>query len=71
MSMAYGLDITHTLHMSVLSVEQGKSVIRSVETRNIIRLNSVKNTNFGLDNKKSFLMHPKIVFGVTDHFSIK
>ena len=34
--MEYGLDITHTLHMSVLSVEQGKSVIRSVETRNTI-----------------------------------
>ena len=37
----------------------------------ILRLNSVKNTNFGLDNKKSFLMHSKIVFGVTDHICIK
>ena len=37
----------------------------------IYRLNSVKNTNFGLDNKKSFLTHSKIVFGVTDHFCIK
>ena len=37
----------------------------------IIRLNSVKNTNFGLDNKKLFLMHWKIVFWVTDHFSVK
>ena len=35
------------------------------------RLNSVKNTNFGLDNKKSFLTHSKIVFGVTDNFCIK
>ena len=35
------------------------------------RLNSVKNTNFGLYNKKSFLTHPNIVFGVTDHFCIK
>ena len=35
------------------------------------RLNSVKNTNFGLENKKSFLTHSKIVFGVTDHFCIK
>ena len=37
----------------------------------ISRLNSVKNTNFGLYNKKSFLTHPNIVFGVTDHFCIK
>ena len=37
----------------------------------IFRLNSVKNTNFGLYNKKSFLTHPNIVFGVTDHFCIK
>ena len=37
----------------------------------IPRLNSVKNTNFGLENKKSFLTHSKIVFGVTDHFCIK
>ena len=37
----------------------------------MVRLNSVKNTNFGLDNKKSFLMHSKIVFGVTDHICIK
>ena len=37
----------------------------------IPRLNSVKNTNFGLYNKKSFLTHPNIVFGVTDHFCIK
>ena len=37
----------------------------------VLRLNSVKNTNFGLDNKKSFLTHSKIVFGVTDHFCIK
>ena len=35
------------------------------------RLNSVRNINFGLDNKKSFLVHSKIVFGVTDHFCIK
>ena len=28
----------------------------------IFRLNSVKNTNFRLDNKKLFLMHWKIVF---------
>ena len=35
------------------------------------RLNSVKNTNFGLDNKKSFLTHSKIVFGVTDNICIK
>ena len=35
------------------------------------RLNSVKNTNFGLDNKKLILMHWKIVFWVTDHFCIK
>ena len=34
-------------------------------------LNSVKNTNFGLYNKKSFLTHPNILFGVTDHFCIK
>ena len=37
----------------------------------ITRLNSVKNTNFGLDNKNSFLMHWKMVFWVTDKFSIK
>ena len=37
----------------------------------INRLNSVKNTNFGLDNKKPFLTHSKIVFGVTDNFCIK
>ena len=37
----------------------------------ICRLNSVKNTNFGLDNKKLFLMHWKIVFWVTEHFCIK
>ena len=37
----------------------------------IIRLNSVKNTNFGLYNQTSFLMDSKIVFGVTDHFCIK
>ena len=29
---------------------------------NICRLNSMKNTNFGLDNKKLFLMHWKITF---------
>ena len=39
--------------------------------RYMVRLNSVKNTNFGLENKKSFLTHSKIVFGVTDHFCIK
>ena len=37
----------------------------------MFRLNLVKNTNFGLYNKKSFLTHSKIVFGVTDHFCIK
>ena len=37
----------------------------------ISRLNSVKNTNIGLDNKKIFLMHWKTVFWVTEHFSIK
>ena len=37
----------------------------------INRLNSVKNTNFGLYNKKLFLTDSKIVFGVTDHFCIK
>ena len=35
------------------------------------RLNSVKNTKFGLDNKKVFLMHWKFVFWVTEHFCIK
>ena len=35
------------------------------------RLNSVKITNFGLENKKSFLTYSKIVFGVTDHVCIK
>ena len=37
----------------------------------MVRLNSLKNTNFRLYNKKSFLTHSKIVFGVTDHFCIK
>ena len=37
----------------------------------MLRLNSVKNTNFGLYNQTSFLMDSKIVFGVTDHFCIK
>ena len=36
----------------------------------ISRLNSVRNTNFGLDNKKPFLTHSKIVF-VTDNICIK
>ena len=31
----------------------------------MIRLNSVKNTNFGLDNKKLFLTHWKTVIWVT------
>ena len=35
------------------------------------RLNSVKNTNFGVDDKKLFLMHWKTVFWVTEHFCRK
>ena len=37
----------------------------------INRLNSVKNTNFRLDKKNFFLMQWKIIFWVTDHFSVK
>ena len=37
----------------------------------IIRLNLVKNINFGLDQKKFFLTHWKTVFWVTEHFCIK
>ena len=38
---------------------------------NMTRLNSVKNTNFGLNKNNLFFMHWKIVFWVTDHFCIK
>ena len=46
-----------------LRVDPGRSLIG--------RLNLEKNINFGLYNQKSFLTHPNIVFGVTDHFCIK
>ena len=62
-------DVQVLQRRAVLPWEECLTILTSIKA--MFRLNSVRNTNFGLDNKKSFLMHSIIVFGVTDHICIK
>ena len=68
------VDITHWRSRSTPSHNAKCHVAECAQWQwpsTMYRLNSVKNTNFGLDNNKLILMHWKIVFWVNDHFCIK